>query len=163
MAEPEYEDHENGYDPDDLPDVEVEPSSTGNDNTPSVKGLIIQPFPQGQQHNPIEKFMKGSNKPDEFIPLTYVTDQEISRHSRMLYFSNIANYANGRMQDVMLFTYNLKRARLGQTGKDVVAMVSGERQRAQRDWESRQNRIMSRSRNNSPLGNNTTDMTGANG
>ena len=153
MAEDEPIDQ---YEPrEDLPDVDIDPVEGGsapNSNTPSVKGMLIQPFPQGQQGNPIEKFMKGSNKPEEFLTLTNVTAQEVSRHSRMVYFQNIANFANGKMQEVMLYGYNLKRSIDRQTAIDVVAMVSGEKQAQRRDWEKRQTRVMDRARgSNNPL------------
>lgn len=148
----------NGYvSSNDTPDISVESSesasSTSGGNTPGLKGLFIQPFPGGNHSSPIDRFMKGSNKPEEFIPLTNVDDYEISRDERIMYFSNIANYANGRMQDVMLFGYNLKRAKNGQTARDVVTMVSGQRQQQQQDWQSRQGRMFNNARNdsNNPL------------
>lgn len=147
----EYEDQENGHIPEDeLPDINLD-STGGVGPTPSVKGLYIQPFPGGNLANPIEKFMKGSNKPEEFIPLTNVTEEEISRDERILYYQNIANFANGKMADVMLFGYNLKRAKDGRTARDVVTILSGERQRQAKEWQDRQHGAFNHARNNTAL------------
>lgn len=136
----------------DLPDIE---SSGGV--TPSVKGLYIQPFPGGQGTNdPISKFMLGSNKPEEYIPLTNVNQHEISQDERILYNQNIANYANGMLHNVMLYGYNLRRALNGRTAEDVVNMVSGNRQMQQRQFQAQNNQTFQRSKG--PLSN-TSEMS----
>jgi hypothetical protein len=146
----------NGYHSnDDLPDIDIEESGeTGSagGTSPGVKGLFIQPFPGGgHQSNPIDRFMVGSNKPAQFIALTNVNDHEISRDERIMYVRNIVNFGNGKMEDIIMFGYNLRRARNGQTQRDVVQMISGQRQQQQREWEGKQNRVFNQARSNNPL------------
>lgn len=142
--------HDNGEMPE-MPEIQTEAGDDSGGTTPGLKGLFIQPFPGGPGAGPIDRFMKASDKPEEFIPLTNVDDYEISRDERILYFKNIANFANGRMEDVMRFGYILKRAKGGQTARDVVTMVTGQRQQQQKDWESKQGRAFNQARSNNPL------------
>ena len=154
------EEQQNGHSPEaEIPEIDIE-SGGGSNTSPGVKGLYIQPFPTGQQSNPVDRFMRGSNKPEDFLILTNVNDYEISQAERIMFFRNIGNFANGRMDDVMLMGYNLRRARHGQASHDVVAMISGQRQAQQRDWESRQGRMMQQANGNNPLKNSGAMMGG---
>lgn len=141
----------------DLPEIGAgEPSSSGQ--SPGVKGLFIQPFPGGATASPIDKFMSVPRQFEELAVMTNVDDFEISRDERIFYFQNLANYANGRMDTVVGLGYLLRRARGGQTQRDIVTMVSGQRQAETQDWKERRSRIFNKASNN-PISN-ASEMAG---
>lgn len=142
-------DEQNGYH-EEVQQVEVEAvdpkaqPSRSNKN-PATKEMIVQPFNQGQQSNPVDRYMKGSAKAEDYAILTNLTAEEISRAERILYFRNIADTANGKMPDVEMYGMNLKRSLNGQASKDIVAMVIGQqKQDAQRGWAAKQQQMMSK-------------------
>jgi len=153
------DDYMNGHASDDLPEINTGVPSNNGDSTPGVKGLFIQPFPGGHVANPIEKFMSVPRQFEELAVLTNVDDYEISRDERIFYFQNIANYANGRMDTVVGLGYLLKRARGGQTQRDIVTMISGQRQEQLQDWKDRRNRVFNNARSSNPI-HNASQMAG---
>jgi hypothetical protein len=153
----------NGHGSDDLPEVEaIIPVHSNADTTPGTKGLFIQPFPGGQLSSPIDKFMSVPKQFEELAVMTNVSEDEIARDERIFYFQNIANYANGRMDTVVGLGYLLRRARGGQTQRDIVTMISGQRQTELQDWRERRNRVFNNARSSSgnPI-HNASEMAGS--
>ena len=99
--------------------------------------------------NPIERAMRGSVNPEEYLGLTDVNDEDIATHMQIMYFKNLANYGNGRLEDCLWAGYQLQRARGGQLMKQVVQMVIGQRQQEMRNSQQRRQGMFNRGRSGS--------------
>lgn len=161
--------NQNGHQSDDMPempDMEIQSPEHGHTGgsgaTPGGKGLLIQPFPGGGGNaDPIRDFMHGSDRPEQYLPLTNMTAEEIAREERIMVMANVANYANCRIEDVLVWGHNARRGLNGQASKDIVSMVIGHRvAQQQKGWQEKQGRMFNQARGNSPL-NSASNVVGS--
>lgn len=143
MAEEEL----NGHNPDmDMPEIEVGESSAPGSNIPGLKNIFVQPNVGGGMWNPIERAMRGTTKPEEYLALTNVTEDMIHNHMRVQFYQNIANYGDGLIEDIIWSEYQLRRALNGEFMSQVVDMVIGERQNRKNLMRDAANSVFNRAR-----------------
>jgi hypothetical protein len=155
---------QNGNDPSqELPEIEVQAGEAGAArNIPGLGNLLIQPGGSGRGWwDPVERVMKGSSAPEDFLRLTNVTEAAVGRHQRIQYVKNLAHYGNGRLEDVMWSGYNLRCSVGGELLELIAQMVTGDRQRKNDTWQQRRQGVFNRARSNNPMGENAQRLNNA--
>ena len=130
---------------DTMPEFEVGaggPPSTGG--VPGLHDLLMQPNSnQGGMWSPVQKLMSGSTKPEEYLALTDVNEEDIPIFMQVLYITNLYNYADGRLIDCLWSGFQLQRAKGAAFTKFLVQMVTGEKN-AEDSKEARRNAFVNR-------------------
>jgi len=115
-------------------------ASNANGSVAGLSNLLMQPGGnnQGGMWSPIQVMMRGSVKAEEYLPLTNVTEEDIPLHMQIMYFANLANYGNGKLEECIWAGYQLRRAIDGNFQKQIVSMVTGERVNNESKQDQRQ-------------------------
>lgn len=128
-------------------------------NIPGLRDLMFQPNQAGRGiWDPIEKVMKGSTNPEDFLRLTIVDAAAVGRHQRIMYVKNLARHGNGRLEEVMWSGYNLRCSVGGELLDLIGQMVTGQRQQRNEDWKERRLRAAQQASSGNPMANNTQKL-----
>lgn len=98
--------------------------------TPGAYNLFMQPGSMGGSgFDPVRYVGRGSLKPEEYLPMSRFTDQELSRLVRINAMLNLVNFGTMDLPETIWYFINGRIAVDGQGRDDVVDMVIGYRKR----------------------------------
>lgn len=116
---------------DDLPEFGASggPIQGPTGNQPGTANIFMQPTAPGSgMHSPIERLLRGTTNPQEFYALSNVSEEDVQTISRILYFSNLFNYGDGKLEECIWAQLQLRRAINGKFTEQIVQMVTGQHQ-----------------------------------
>ena len=157
------DDEVNGHSPvEDLPDIQTASADPSEGRfTPGLEKILIQPNAGRGMWDPIERVMKGSDIPEDFLRLTNVPEAAVGRHMRIQYVKNLARHGNGRLEEVMWSGYNLRCSVEGDLLDLIAQMVTGQRQSKNKTWEQKRRGIVNRATSTNPMADNEQRLNAA--
>jgi len=130
----------NGHSSDDMPDEGAEfefPESGDNEapqinhstgGNPGLKDLFVGQDNKGARRDPIDRMAMSSTNIEEYLPLTRLTPQQLARHTRIIASLNNVNLGHSDPMHVLWFSYVGGIAIGGEGRKEMVAMITADRQ-----------------------------------
>lgn len=130
----------NGRSSDDMPEEgdEFQFPETGEDEgpqmhhstggTPGLKDLFVGQDNKGARRDPIDRMAISSTKIEEYLPLTRLTPQQLARHTRIIASLNNVNLGHSDPMHVLWFSYVGGIAINGEGRKEMVQMITADRQ-----------------------------------
>lgn len=112
--------HDDGPDfpPDDAP-------RHSRGSPPDTGGLLMSQQTQGIW-NGAKELITGSIHPEEYLPRTRLTDQEIARDARVMAVVNLVQYGHTNLPHVMWWRYQAYIGRNGEGRKEVVEVLTAQ-------------------------------------
>ena len=130
----------NGHNNDDVPEegAEFEFPQVGEDEgpqmnhstggTPGLKDLFVGTDNKGARRDPIDRMAVSSTNIEEYLPLARLTQQQVARHTRIIASLNNVNLGHSDPMHVLWYSYLGGIAVNGEGRKEMVAMITADRQ-----------------------------------
>ncbi len=129
----------NGQSNDDMPEgAEFEFPEAGEDEgpqmnhstggAPGLKDLFVGQDNKGARRDPIDRMAVSSTNIEEYLPLARLTQQQVARHTRIIASLNNVNLGHSDPMHVLWYSYLGGIAVGGEGRKEMVQMITADRQ-----------------------------------